>query len=295
MKYVQPIGAAGNAPYVDANPMAGIEGSPVPAAAIEHPMRELVALISDVGLTPDDSDLGQVVKAIKILAQKASSFSASASGTPDAITANFTPAITALSDHMFLIVRAAGANTIAAPTFTPSSASIPALTIVKGHNQPLVVGDISGAGFRAELQFDAALNKWVLLNPATGVGGADPNIAKLNVKQTWSAQQTPKSGILADAANISWDGDINGQVVELVLGGNRMLSAPSNIQKNSLYILRVTQDAVGGRALIWNTAYKFGGSGAPTLTATPSKTDILSFIGGVGNTLEFVGARTNAV
>lgn len=169
MQYVQPVGGLANDPYVDANPGAGQEGSPVPAAAIEHPQRELVALITDAGLAPSGASLTQVAAAIKMIFQKASAVSAAASGTVDAITANFTPAIAALSDHLLLIVRAGGANTSTTPTFTPASATIAAKTIVKGHNQPLVAGDISGAGFRAELQYDAALDKWVLLNPATGV------------------------------------------------------------------------------------------------------------------------------
>lgn len=172
MKYVQPIGGSANDPYVDANPSGGIEGSPVPAAAIEHPMRELAALISDAGLTPTEADLTQVAKAIKTIFQKAASISAAASGTVDAITANYTPAIAALADHMLLIVRASGANTSTTPTFTPASATITAKTIVKGHNQALVAGDISGAGFRMELQYDLTLDKWVLLNPATGVSAS---------------------------------------------------------------------------------------------------------------------------
>lgn len=169
MQYVQPVGGLANDPYVDANPGAGQEGSPVPAAAIEHPMRELVALITDAGLVPSGASLTQVGTAIKTLLQKAGAVSAAASGTVDAITANFTPAIAALSDHLLLIVRAGGANTSTTPTFTPASATIAAKTIVKGHNQALVAGDISGAGFRAELQYDLTLDKWVLLNPATGV------------------------------------------------------------------------------------------------------------------------------
>lgn len=169
MKYVQPIGGAADDPYVDANPSGGIEGSAVPAAAIEHPMRELAALISDAGLAPTDADLTQVAKAIKTIFQKSASISAAASGTVNAITANYTPAITALADHMLLIVRASGANTSTTPTFTPASATIAAKTIVKGHNQALVAGDISGAGFRMELQYDLTLDKWVLLNPANGV------------------------------------------------------------------------------------------------------------------------------
>lgn len=67
MEYVQPIGAAADASYVDANPAGGVEGSPVPAAAIEHPMREIVAVIEAAGLTPDGEDLTQLADAIAAL------------------------------------------------------------------------------------------------------------------------------------------------------------------------------------------------------------------------------------
>lgn len=65
MKYVQPIGAAANAPYIDADPGAGIEGSPVPAAAIEYPMREIMAVIAAAGIAPSDANLAQLLAALR--------------------------------------------------------------------------------------------------------------------------------------------------------------------------------------------------------------------------------------
>lgn len=69
MKYVPPLGAGSlDAPYVDGNPEHGIEGSPVPAASIEHPQREIVHAIASAGLVPDQSDLTQLALAITMLA-----------------------------------------------------------------------------------------------------------------------------------------------------------------------------------------------------------------------------------
>jgi len=65
MEYQEPIGAEEDASYIDANPAAGIEGSPVPAAAIEHPMREIVEVITQAGLTPDAADLTQLWQVIR--------------------------------------------------------------------------------------------------------------------------------------------------------------------------------------------------------------------------------------
>jgi len=67
MDYVPPIGGAADAPYVDANPALGVDGSPVPAAAIEHSMREIVAVIAAAGLTPDRENLAQLLTAISAL------------------------------------------------------------------------------------------------------------------------------------------------------------------------------------------------------------------------------------
>ncbi len=68
MKYNAPIGAANpNDPYIDGNPGAGVEGSPVPAATLEHPMREIVKVITEAGLIPTETDLTQLYQAIQIL------------------------------------------------------------------------------------------------------------------------------------------------------------------------------------------------------------------------------------
>lgn len=102
--------------------------------------------------------------------QSAAFTSAAAGGTVDAITAAFLPAIGALPaapGTLSVLVRAAGANASTTPTFSPDG--LTAKTIVKGNNLPLAVGDIAGAGHWLRLDFDATLDKWVLLNPATGV------------------------------------------------------------------------------------------------------------------------------
>jgi hypothetical protein len=104
-----------------------------------------------------------------------------AGGTADAITGIYAPGITTLTNGMTLYVRAASANATTTPTFTPASGTIPAKTIVKGNGLALAARDIAGAGHWIELQYDQALDKWVLLNPATGVNsGSTGNFAGLN-------------------------------------------------------------------------------------------------------------------
>lgn len=74
MDFAPPIGqeAQGEAAiYIDGNPEAGIEGSAVPAKAIEPSMRELIHLIRFAGLTPSGTDREQVRKAIGMLIESA--------------------------------------------------------------------------------------------------------------------------------------------------------------------------------------------------------------------------------
>ncbi len=52
MKYQHPPGEALDASYRDGNERTGEVGSVVPAAAIEHPMREIVNVIEGLGLLP---------------------------------------------------------------------------------------------------------------------------------------------------------------------------------------------------------------------------------------------------
>lgn len=154
---------------------------------------------------------------------------ASADGTANAITASFTPAITALTNGMMLFVRAASANTTTTPTFTPASGTIAARQIVKGAGAALAGGDIAGAGHWLALQYDATLDKWVLLNPATGVSvnagasivGASKNLVVKNNAPTPASKidvtadeiilkNASRSPLLATSVSLTADITVNG-------------------------------------------------------------------------------------
>lgn len=97
---------------------------------------------------------------------------ATAAGTADAITGAFALTVTALTNGITLYVRTASANATTTPTFKADGTA--AKTIVKGNGLALSAGDIAGGGHWIELQYDATLDKWVLLNPATGVSNTAP-------------------------------------------------------------------------------------------------------------------------
>lgn len=87
---------------------------------------------------------------------------ATAAGTVNAITADFTPNV-ALTDGVTVLVEATGANTSTTVTFSPDS--LTAHNITKNGNQNLDIGDIYGAGHRLILSYDSANTVWELLNP----------------------------------------------------------------------------------------------------------------------------------
>lgn len=96
-----------------------------------------------------------------------------AGGTADAITVAFTPAMTAFGQGP-IWWRATAANATSTPTLKRDG--LAAKTIVKGAGAALAAGDIPGAGAWMCSQYDATLDKEVLLNPATGVSVATPSV-----------------------------------------------------------------------------------------------------------------------
>lgn len=129
----------------------------------------LMELVKAAGLVGQQFDPGtpatyQVVRnAMAELLRRGYGTVGAAGGTGDAISVTLSPPPLALVDGMTVRVRAAAANTLAAPTLTIGT--LAAKTIVKGSDTPLEAGNIAGAGHWLELQYDALLGKWVLLNP----------------------------------------------------------------------------------------------------------------------------------
>lgn len=92
-------------------------------------------------------------------------------GTADAITATYSPAITALVDGMLFGVRATAANATTTPTFAPNG--LAAHTITKKGGSALAAGDIVGDGHDLLLRYDLTNTRWELLNPgASGLTGS---------------------------------------------------------------------------------------------------------------------------
>tara|TARA_Y100000004_G_scaffold130087_1_gene146737 strand:+ start:310 stop:960 length:651 start_codon:yes stop_codon:yes gene_type:complete len=107
---------------------------------------------------------------------------------------------------------------------------------------------------------------------------SDSNI--LFSKKGYFAEQT-----LTDGATIDWNLSTQ-QVAKVTLAGNRTLNAPTNQQAGAFYSLTIIQDGTGSRTLTFNSAYKFTGATAPTLTTTASAKDVIVFKSDGTNLLE---------
>jgi microcystin-dependent protein len=96
-----------------------------------------------------------------------------AGGTADAITATYSPALTALSDGQLCRFRATAANITTTPTFAPNG--LTAHTITKWGGLALTPGDIPGDLAEVVLSYNLANTRWELLSvPAVPVGGSVP-------------------------------------------------------------------------------------------------------------------------
>jgi len=150
MKYVAPYGSSDpNAPYVNGDPSTGQMGSIPPAAAFEHPLRELVALITKSGLTPSELSLVQAAIAIR---SGAMNYRA-AGGTANALTIALDPAPSDWLDlkgmplNLLLAATNSGAATLAVSGLSGTK------SILRPGGAALVPGDL-GAGALLRVMFD---------------------------------------------------------------------------------------------------------------------------------------------
>ena len=105
---------------------------------------------------------------------------------------------------------------------------------------------------------------------------ATTTLAGLAVAQSFTKAQRGTPVALTDASTVAVDLSL-GNNFTLTLAGNRTLAAPSNVTAGQSGVIVVTQDGTGSRTLAYNSAYKFAGGTAPTLTTTASAVDVLAY------------------
>lgn len=123
---------------------------------------------------------------------------AEAQGTGNMLSASFLPTLRELKNGTLIHIRAKEKNRTKTPLFKADETG--EKVIVKGNNLNLEEGDIAGAGHWLELQYDEALDEWVLQNPAKGiVSSSGVPVGTIE----YFAMATPPAGYLkADGAAV---------------------------------------------------------------------------------------------
>ncbi len=179
MKYVQPYGIDDvNGPYINGDPSIGRMGSIPPAAAFEHPMRELVAVISKSMITPDSLDLAQVAKGVR--SQRMNY--ADDTGSANALSVAFDPPLTSYTIGLPLRVKVKTTNT--GPATINAGAGLAA--IKKPTGAAPAAGDLPSGGL-VDLVYDGTAFQMINFG---GAGGGTGDAFYINIPYTVDSSST---------------------------------------------------------------------------------------------------------
>ncbi|MBP1064848.1 hypothetical protein JOE51_006315 [Bradyrhizobium japonicum] len=156
---------------------------------------------------------------------------------------------------------------------TPSAGQIPSWTSATTLKGTTINGLVKGNGAS---------------DPTAAAAGAD--YVAPGTATAFTKQQSFTLATITDQATLSWDVS-SAQKAKVTLGGNRTMGAVTNAVEGTTYSLWVIQDATGSRTISWTTtgagSFDFGAGGAPTLTTTLNKADLLTFEAiAIGGTLK---------
>src|SRR5262245_60903846 len=183
MKYVPPYGRESEgdlASYVNGNPAEGRQGSIPPANAFEHPMRELVAVISKSKLTPDTTDLMQVAKGVR--SQRMNWVEDT--GSVNSLSVALDPPIGAYTNGLVLKVKVAVTNTGAA-TIDAGAGRVP---IKRMNGGGTGAGDLPQGGV-ADLVYDGS--GFQMCNYLGGAGGGTGTNYYVNIPYAVDQSSVP--------------------------------------------------------------------------------------------------------
>jgi hypothetical protein len=184
MKYVQPYGITDpDAPYINGDPSQAKMGSIPPAEAFEHPMRELVHIITDSSLVPDPADLEQVAKGIR--SQRMNYVEDT--GSVNTLSVALNPPIAAYTIGLPLHVKVLNTNT------GPSTidAGPGRVSIRKPTGAEMAAGDLPAAGL-IHLIYDGTFFQMVNFG---GAGGGAGSVFLTNVPYTVDTSPTANTVI----------------------------------------------------------------------------------------------------
>lgn len=82
---------------------------------------------------------------------------------------------------------------------------------------------------------------------------------------------------LTDGTTVNWSATLSPNA-EVTLGGNRTIANPTGLVTGVVYTIKVIQDGTGNRTVTWGSSFKWGVSGAPTLSTAAGAADLFSFL-----------------
>ena len=171
MKYNQPYDQPSNpnASYTNGNPSAGIQGSIVPAEAVEYPQREIVRAITDVNLAaPTNGDLTQLSAAVRFMRMQY----VIDTGPADSLQVTLNPAPTAWATPLSFFILIKNTTLTAAPVITIAGIT-GAKAIIRRDGSSLAIGDLVG-GAIALLTYDGTNCRVISIVPSDYTSGGGP-------------------------------------------------------------------------------------------------------------------------
>lgn len=185
-KSVPSVGLVGGK-FVDENPGAGTPGSLIPSAWGNAVTDELLAVIAGAALVPNEADMTQLLKAIRLIVQGGAGGFAVDTGSANTYVVAYAPAITALADGLRLTFRAKTAN-VGASTFAPNG--LVAKPLVGMNRSALQGGEITANG-NCVVVWSTVGDHWVLLSCTGGaLQIAPPSQSNHAVPFSWLPKRT---------------------------------------------------------------------------------------------------------
>jgi hypothetical protein len=215
---IPPSTAAGLAGFfTDGDPVANIAPTVLPAEFMNMLMMELLNVLAAAGVTPSKTNFTQLTLAISQLVRSGAAAYGIDTGTANAYTVPYTPAVTAAADGMLIRFKAKTTNS-GASTFAPDN--VLAKPLIGAGALPLQGGEII-AGGTCSVIWLSALGKWVLLGCTGGAVQVAPGSASAHA-MTIAQMQTAYGVYALDTGTANTYGAAFAPAITALVDGTKL-------------------------------------------------------------------------